>query len=128
MGKRMKLERAPFPPMNFEHGWWEGEDALPSWAGFWTRGTSTMAENRAYEGRVKVTVKPPRTRAPVITGRVLLFFFLVLLGLKVGAHWSPQLARLMARVSWWIVGVPLACYFLVQIMGAIGGPPRDEPH
>ena len=27
-------------------------------------------------------------------------------GLKIGAHWNPQLSRLMARISWWIVGVP----------------------
>ena len=127
MGKRIKLERAPFPPMNFGHGWWEGDDVLPSWAGFWTRGTSTMAENRAYEGRVKVTVTPPRTRAPLITGRVLLFLFFVLLGLKIGAHWSGQLSRLMSKISWWIVGVPLACYFLVQIMRAIGRRRGIEP-
>src|SRR6185503_18332574 len=117
MGKRMKLDRAPFPPMSFGNGWWEGDDVLPSWAGFWTRGTSTMAENRAFEGRVGVTVTPPRTRAPVITGR-LLFLFFVLLGLKIGSRWSGELSRLMARVSWWIVGVPLACYFLVQMMRA----------
>ncbi len=100
---------------------------LPSWAGFWTRGTSTMAENRAFEGRVNVTVMPPRTRAPVITGRLLLFLFLVLLGLKIGAHWNPQLSRLMARISWYIVGVPLACYVLVQMMRAIGGRRGIEP-
>jgi hypothetical protein len=127
MGKKFKLERAPFPSMAFGHGWWEGDDALPSWAGFWTRGTSTMAENRAYEGRVTVTVQPQRTRAPVITGRVLLFFFIVLLGMKVGAMWSTQLARLMTKVSWWIVAVPLACYFLVQIMRRIGRRRGIEP-
>src|ERR1051325_10802717 len=121
MGKKFKLERAPFPSMAFGHVWWEGDDALPSWAGFWTRGTSTMAENRAYEGRVAVTVTPPRTRAPVITGRLLLFLLFVLLGLKIAAHWNAKLAGIMGRVSWWIVGVPLACYFLVQIMRRIGG-------
>ena len=127
MGKRMKLERAPFPQMNFGHGWWEGDDVLPSWAGFWTRGTSTMAENRAYEGRVKVTVTPPRTRMPVITGRLLLFLFLVVLGMKLGARWNAQLSHLMAKVSWWIVGVPLVCYFLVQIMRKIGRRRGIEP-
>ena len=40
---------------------------------------------------------------------------------------SAQLARLMGRVSWWIVGVPLACYFLVQIMRAIGRRRGIEP-
>ena len=127
MGKKFKLERAPFPSMAFGHVWWEGDDALPSWAGFWTRGTSTMAENRAYEGRVAVTVTPPRTRAPVITGRLLLFLLFVLLGLKIGAHWNTKLAGIMGRVSWWIVGVPLACYFLVQMLRAIGRRRRLEP-
>src|SRR5438094_7956870 len=99
MGKKFKLERAPFPAMIFGHGWWEGDDVLPSWAGFWTRGTSTMAENRAYEGRVKVTVTPPRTRMPMITGRLLLFLFLVVLGMKLGERWHVQLAHLVAKGS-----------------------------
>ena len=127
MGKKFKLERAPFPAMIFGHGWWEGDDVLPSWAGFWTRGTSTMAENRAFEGRVKVTVTPPKTRMPVITGRLLLFLFVVLLGMKLGARWNAQLSHLMAKVSWWIVGVPLVCYFLVQIMRTIGRRRGIEP-
>jgi len=127
MGKKFKLERAPFPAMTFGNRWWEGDDLLPSWAGFWTRGTSTMAENRAFEGRVKITVTPPRTRMPVITGRLLLFLFIVVLGMKLGARWSSQLSHLMAKVSWWIVGVPLVCYFLVQIMRRIGGRRGIEP-
>src|SRR3954464_943929 len=96
MGNKFKLQRAPFPSMAFGHGWWEGDDALPSWAGFWTRGTSTMAENRAFEGRERVPVRAPKTRMPVIAGRWLLFLFVVLLGMNLGARWNPQFSHLRA--------------------------------
>src|SRR5215212_121098 len=82
---------------------WEGEGELPSWAGFMPRKSKAML-GEPGDGRVKVRVRPPKSRAPVITGRVLLFFFFVLLGMKVAALKSAQMSRLMGRVSWWIIG------------------------
>jgi hypothetical protein len=126
MRKLMTLEKAPFPKMQFEKIFWEGEDELPSWAGFLARKAKAML-GEPGDGRVKVRVTPPKSRMPVITGRVLLFMFVVILGLKVAGMFVGKLSGPMGKVSWWIVGVPLVCWLLVSLMRLIAGKRAAAP-
>jgi hypothetical protein len=127
MRKLMTMEKAPFPKLVFDGKvFWEGEDELPSWAGFRPR-KSRAPLGETGDGRVKVRVIPPKSRAPVITGRLLLAVFAIVLGLKVAGLYVAKLAGPMSKVSWWIVGVPLVCYFLVRVMRMIGAHRAAKP-
>jgi hypothetical protein len=122
----MTMEKAPFPKMKFEKVFWEGEDELPSWAGFLPR-RSRAPLGESGDGRIKVRVIPPKSRAPAVTGRLLLAVFVIVLGLKVAGLYVAKLAGWMNKVSWWIVAVPLVCYILVQMMRMIAGKRHVAP-
>ncbi len=126
MSMMSTIDVGMIPGLRFVKPAWEGEEELPSWAGFMPR-KSRAPMGESGDGRVKIRVRPPKSRAPVITGRVLLFLFVVILGLKAAGIFVAKMHGPMGKVSWWIVGVPAVCYFLVKVMAAIAGRRATAP-
>jgi hypothetical protein len=75
-----RLSFPPFPPLKWDHYFWEGELNLPSWAGFQSRrGSYAMIDtSSSSDGTVQLNVSTDNDRpGPISPEQVQAFSFLI---------------------------------------------------